>query len=412
MRKLLFLLLLSLSQLFAHAQIRSHLPYSIIGIGELNTKGFSRNMGMGRSGIALSSGYFLNNQNPASYHSMDSVSFFFDLGISADFVKYKTSSITQHGKDINLRNVALGFRITPRWSASIGICPYSTVGYKIVTERDVEGTYDTYTAELTGEGGLNQFYWDNSYVLFKHLSLGVNFTYLFGNIESIEKLTYDGFDNNVFTKQQSYLDKIYADFGLQYFFRIKDKTIVNLGGIFGNRHQMNFKETINIYDSDGNVLEKDITDQGTFQFPLYFGAGLSVEYDRKLTFSADYLYHDWSQTTQEDNQFTYSSTNMFRVGLEYIPGPLNQYGYLGRIRYRAGYYHEDSYIEIDENRISDNGFSLGVGIPFLQNRTSINIAYNVGVKGTIDYGLIKANYNSLMFSLTLHDWWFIKRKFD
>jgi hypothetical protein len=175
---------------------------------------------------------------------------------------------------------------------------------------------------------------------------------------------------------------------------------------------MNFKEGISIYDSDGNILEEELKDEGTFEFPMYYGAGFSVQYDRKLTICADYTFHDWSGTTQENNQFTYSNTNTFRAGVEYIPGRMNEYGFLGRMSYRAGYYHEDSYIVINNKAIADNGFSLGIGIPFLQNRTSINIAYNAGIKGTLDSGLIKANYHSLMLSLTLHDWWFIKRKFD
>jgi long-subunit fatty acid transport protein len=412
MRKLLFLLVLSISQLITFAQVRSHLPYSIFGIGEICTKGSVRNMGMGRSGIALSSDLFLNNQNPASYHTLDSVSFFFDIGMKGDIVKYKTSSITQHGNDVNLRNISLGFRITPRWSASMGIAPYSIVGYKIVTEREVEGTYDKYEAVLTGEGGLTQFYLDNSYLLFKNLSLGVNLTYLFGNIESIEKLTYDVFNEEIYTKQLSYLDKVYADFGLQYFFHIKKKTLVTLGGVFGNSHQMNFEERINIYDSDGNVLEDNITGKGTFEFPYYWGGGISVQYDKKLTFSADYMYYNWSQSTQKEENFTYRNTNFFRFGAEYTPGRLNQYGYLGRISYRAGYYHDDSYLEINNKGITDKGFSLGIGIPFIQNKTSINIAYNVGKKGTVDNGLIQENYHSIMISLNLHDWWFIKRKFD
>ncbi|MBN1789025.1 MAG: hypothetical protein JW830_00925 [Bacteroidales bacterium] len=412
MRKLLLLLVLSVTQLIGFAQVRSHLPYSIFGIGELRTKGFARNMGMGRSGIGLSSDFYLNNQNPASYHTLDSVSFFFDFGLSGDFVKSSTANISQKARDLNLRNIALGFRVNPRWSASFGIAPYSTVGYKIVAERDVEGTFDKMEAELVGKGGLNQFYWDNSYLLFNNLSLGVNFTYLFGNIESTEKITYDLFDKEIYAKQLSYLNKVYADFGLQYFFIIQKKTLVTLGGVFGNSHRLNFKERINIFDSDGNVLEDKITRKGIFEFPMYYGGGISVQYDKKLTVSADYVFHNWSGTTQKEKNFTYRNTNFYRVGAEFLPGRFNQYGYLGRISYRAGFYHENSYLEVNEKTITDNGITLGLGIPFLQNKTSINIAYNTGVRGTIDNGLIKENYQMVMVSLTLHDWWFIKRKFD
>lgn len=412
MRKLLYLLMILTLQFSLLAQSRTHLPYSIFGIGQLQCKGFIRNMGMGRSGIALSSENYLNSLNPASYHGMDSISFFFDFGFGSDFVTYRTSNLVQHGKDANLKNIALGFRITPNWSSSIGIAPYSTVGYKITTENYVEGTLDKLQAELTGNGGLNQFYWDNCYVLFNHLSLGINLTYLFGNIESAEKLHYELFNQEIYSKQTAYLNKVFADFGLQYYFPLKENIVITIGGVFGRSHRLNFKERVSIYDSDGTVSEDKITRRGTFEFPTYIGGGIAFCYNNRFTVTADYLYHNWSATPSTNNTFHYNDAHAIRLGAELIPGRQNQYSYLGRIRYRAGYYHEDSNLKINDKTISDDGFTLGIGLPFLQNKTSINLAYNYGIRGTVDNGLFKENYHSVMLSLSLHDWWFIKRKFD
>lgn len=412
MRKLLFLILLLNSQHLTFAQERTHLPYSIFGIGEIRTKGFVRNMGMGRSGIALSSDLYLNNQNPASYHSIDSISFFFDVGAGGEFVKYSTARFSQEGKDFNLRNIAMGFRFNRFWSSSIGIAPYSSVGYKIVTEKDVVGTLDKLEAEITGNGGLTQFYWDHSVVLLKRLSLGVNFTYNFGTIETVEKLHYDELDKEIFTKQTYNIKKVYADFGAQYFFPIKPKIKVTLGAVFGNNHQLNYKESINIYDSDDVQLEDKVSQEGKFSMPWYYGAGIAVEYNRKLTISADYRYDNWSNTASGTYNFTYRNTNTFRIGAEYIPGRLNQLGYMGRLSYRLGYYHEDSPIAINNYLVADDGISVGVGLPFGQNKTSINLAYNYGIRGSTENGLIKEKYHAIMLSMTLHDWWFIKRRYD
>jgi hypothetical protein len=400
-------------QVVLFAQQRTHLPYSVFGLGELHTKGSVRNFGMGKSGIALSSNRYLNDLNPASYHSIDSVSFFFDFGLSGEFVKYQTSGETQHGNDVNIRNIALGFRITPNWSASIGIAPYSTVGYKIHTQETISGTEDDkFNVEMTGSGGLNQFFWNNSYLLFNHLSLGVNFTYLFGNIEAKETVVYDNFDNDIISTQTSYLNKIYADFGVQYFFNLKDDYQVTVGAVFGNSHKLNFEQRIVVSESDGSIAEDEISRTGKFDFPLYFGTGIAVTFKNQLTLSADYLYHDWSSTDSDNPDFNYINNNTYKFGVEYIPGRYNKLGYFGSISYRAGYYHEESYLEINKNSIADNGITLGLGLPFLQSRTSINIAYNYGINGTMNNGMIKETYNSFMLSLTMHDWWFIKRKFD
>jgi hypothetical protein len=412
MRYLFFLLVLLLPSTLM-AQSRTHLPYSIFGVGELNTKGFGRNMGMGNSGIAMSSGVYLNNQNPAAYHMLDSISFFFDFGLQADFVTYKTSSASQQGKDINLRNLALGFRINKHWSAGIGILPFSTVGYKIVSDGYVEGTTDLFTAELTGSGGLNQFYWDNSYRLLNNrLSLGINASYVFGNIESSENIHYEKFTNDIISKQISRVNKVLLDFGFQYFFPINTKSQISIGGIFGNSHNMNLKQQINISESDGSVIEDKITRTGFFNFPMYYGGGLSYTHSNKLTVNADYIFHDWSATVSEKPGFNYKNTNTYRFGIEYIPGKVSQYGYFGSVSYRAGYYYEGSYMEIDNVSIADKGITLGLGLPFLKNKSTINLTYKLGMKGSLENGLIKESYNSIVFNLSMHDWWFIKPKYD
>lgn len=416
MKKLFALLFIIISaHLSLSAQQRTHLPYSIYGIGEIFPKGFARNMGMGRTGIALSSAYYLNNLNPASYHSIDSISFFFDFGLSADYVKYKTSDDgTQNGNDMNVRGMAFGFPITKQWKASVGVLPYSSVGYKIQTTEEIEGTQTGfYNVDITGSGGLNQFYWNNSYLLFKRLSLGVSFNYLFGNIKTSERVKAPSLmTNDIIISQTSFLNRLYADFGIQYFFAVKKDFQVTLGGVFGNSHRLKMENRITVAQDEGMVIEDEVTDQGTFEFPMYYGGGLSLVYKDKLIVSADYLYHDWSNTTSKNVNFNYRSNNIYRVGLEFIPGRFSQLGYFGGIAYRLGYYHEESYLEFNNSLFSDKGITAGLGLPFLQSKTSVNIAYNYGIKGTLKNNMVKENYHSVMVSLTLHDWWFLKRKID
>ncbi len=413
MKKFLLISALFIIPIALSAQQRTHLPYSVFGIGELTTDGLNRSMALGRTGIALSSNRYLNNINPASYAHIDSISFLFDVGLSGDMVKYEASGHTQHGNDINIRNIAMGFRIMPNWSASVGIAPYSVVGYKIVTDKFIDGAVDEkFKLEMTGSGGLNRLYWDNSYLLFKRLSLGVSFTYLFGNIEATETAILNNFRNPIISKQTSYLNKVYADFGIQYYLPVIKDFEVTLGGIFGNSHKLNFKQGIQTAESNGTIEQEEITRTGTFKLPIYYGGGFSISYKNQLTLSADYVYHDWSATKSDNPDFNYMSNSSFRAGAEYIPGRVNRLGYFGSIAYRAGFYHEQSYLQVNGVSAADNGISLGVGLPFLQNRTTVNISYNFGVNGTMNNSMIKETYHSFLLSVALHDWWFIKRKYD
>jgi len=53
MRKIVIYIILIFITAGLNAQIKTHLPYSIFGIGELTGKAQIRNMGMGKTGIAL-----------------------------------------------------------------------------------------------------------------------------------------------------------------------------------------------------------------------------------------------------------------------------------------------------------------------------------------------------------------------
>jgi hypothetical protein len=414
MRRFFIHFLLLFIVLNVSAQVRTSLPYSIFGVGEINPKGLGRNLGMGKTGIASSSGHYLNNLNPASYHDMDSISFFFDFGLGMDIVKYETSYETQRGNDFNIKDIAMGYRVAKHWAGGIGIVPFSTVGYKITSSKNVEGTTDIFTADLTGSGGLTQFYMDNAFELFHHLSLGVNTSYVFGTITSTETVYYDKLTGTVNTTKTAKLNKVLMDFGFQYYVNLNKNTRLSIGGVFGNTHKLNFKEELQISQSTGQIFEDKVTQDGTFDFPLYAGGGLSLDLSNKITINADYMFRDWSAANENstNTQFSYVNTNAYRIGVEYIPGRMNEYGYLGRIAYRAGFYREDYYVEINKKSIDETGFSVGFGIPFLKNKTTVNVSYNSGVRGSVNNGLIKERYHSFMLSFSLHDWWFIKAKYD
>jgi hypothetical protein len=91
---------------------------------------------------------------------------------------------------------------------------------------------------------------------------------------------------------------------------------------------------------------------------------------------------------------------------------MNELGFLGSIAYRVGAFREGYYVEINKKSIDETGFSVGLGIPFFKNKTTVNVSYNSGVRGSTNNGLIRERYHSVMLGFSLHDWWFIKAKYD
>jgi len=162
-KQIIVLFLLSLLFTTAYSQSFTNSPYSYYGLGELEPSDYGRTSGMGGVGIGIASNQFLNRANPASLSQIDTLSFMFEVALSGKFATYKTNSDKVSVFNSGLKKLAIGFRINKFVATSIGIGPYSNVGYKITTTKLIGGTSSQYyTTDLTGDGGLSQFYWANS----------------------------------------------------------------------------------------------------------------------------------------------------------------------------------------------------------------------------------------------------------
>ena len=75
----------------------------------------------------------------------------------------------------------------PRWYFIAGVNPYSSVGYMIQNEEEIEGMPGSYLYSLfEGSGGLYRFYLTNTFLLGKGLSVGLNVGMVRGKITQSE----------------------------------------------------------------------------------------------------------------------------------------------------------------------------------------------------------------------------------
>ena len=80
--------------------------------------------------------------------------------------------------------------------------------------------------------------------------------------------------------------------------------------------------------------------------------------------------------------------------------------------YRLGGYYSNYYLQVNDIQLEDYGITFGVGLPIRTVKSSINVAFTLGTRGTTEYNLVKENYGIVTFNVTLHDLWFRKRRFD
>ena len=169
---------------------------------------------MGGLSYGLHMPFNINFSNPASY--TDLLLTTFELGANATFLELKNTVGKGQADDVSFGYFSLGFPVKmKKWGMSLGLLPYSNVGYTI-TQEGVNEVGDKRNLLFTGEGGLNQFYLGNAVALGKGYTAGVNASFMFGTINQQRRLYYpDGGYRNARITEENVVNDFYFTFGLQ-----------------------------------------------------------------------------------------------------------------------------------------------------------------------------------------------------
>ena len=107
--------------------------------------------------------------------------------------------------------------------------------------EDTEFPDKSTTVSYSGEGGLHQLYLGAGFKIIKNLSVGANFSYLWGDITRTAAETFPS-SSSVFpiTIQSNVAVKSYKlDFGAQYTHQFGKKHVATLGVVFSPGHDLN-----------------------------------------------------------------------------------------------------------------------------------------------------------------------------
>ncbi len=422
-------LLFSIFQVYGQENTQS--PYSMFGIGLLNSKGFDMNNAMGGTGIGLRKGNKINLLNPASFTSQDTMSFLFDVGVSGTFSNYKSSSAEQNFFAGNIDHIALGFPVTKWWKSAIALTPYSSMGYDFTvkeTDKKIFQYAGNIEYQYIGKGNINTLYFGNAFKLTENISVGVGVNYVFGtlkksyNMRFVDNTNSNGFDDT-FKDIKYHISDFAFEFGAQYSGGDK-KLSYTLGATIATNSKLSVKQDeffrIERFTSKGAI---NIIDTITFfedkktnyKVPLTFGVGGSVNFNKKLLVAADFRYSQYDSDNvlfNQNNNVKQNDSWYTGIGLEYTPNYIAPKGYYKRINYRLGGFVEKTPYNINNTDIYKYGLTVGLGLPSRYSKTSYNISAQFGVFGTQDNRNIEEKFAKITLSINFHDIWFIKRKYD
>ena len=387
-------------------------PYSKFGYGLLGDGATGIQRSMGGVGYAMQNGKLVNAMNPASYAATDSLTFLFDMGLDL------TQSWSQDGDERGtsfgggLDYITMQFPISKNMGASVGVIPFSAVGY------NYGKTIDNGADQRSGDGGINQLYLGYGIRPIGGLSVGFNVSYVFGTTVNSTYAYSSGASTTTLFERIVQVRDWGLQFGAQYTHRINRKNVATIGAVYSPGKSLHGNTWGTYYDSQDKTLTSTdtISMGGKYDIPSTYGLGASYTYNNRLTVEVDFTYQPWRNAKftplpsfdTEGTNLNFNDRWKVAAGVAYQPNPRGSY--LKRTTYRMGAYYNHDYMNIGGNGVRDYGASLGVSLPVPGGKTLVNIGVEYKRRTSSPTVLVKEDYLNITLGVTFNEMWFWQNK--
>ncbi len=414
----------------AFSQSGTNSPFSQYGLGQLSDQTAGFNRGMNGVGLGFREHNQVNYINPASYSSLDSLTFIFDAGLSGQITNFKEGGNKINANNADFEYAVAGFRAFRHLGVSFGIIPFTNIGYNYSMSEYLDGDRTTtYTNTYSGSGGLHQVYLGFGWEFLKNLSVGANFSYLWGDIDrSVVNSYSDTYINTLSKYYTADISSYKVDLGLQYTFNANKDNSFTVGATYGFGHKLNSTPECSVISTNSSTGVADTTSYSVkngLAIPSSFAAGLMWNHKNKLKLGADFNYQKWSgiefPVYQVNNNVPsyqlqdgyYKDRYKVTLGGEFCNNEMSR-KFLDRVRFRAGASYSTPYYKINgQDGPKEISVSAGFGIPIVNsynNRSFLNISgqwVHSAVKGMLTENTFRIN-----IGFTFNERWFMKWKVD
>lgn len=423
-------------------------PYSRYALGNINQNTLTPYMGMGSSSVGLCDSFFVNPANPATYSFIIRHRPVFDVGSIGSYTRFSSNTAEETSKTFALKNFVLGLPVAQRWGICLGLTPYSSIGYNVKYSEEL-ATLGNVRYEMAGNGGINRVFGGASVILVNNkiskLSLGVNGSYLYGNMNFTRKAFMPATSGIYNTKivNTRFVKGIMYDAGILYYGKIKPRTNILaaasvqlpttvkstqelLAYTFINQNTEAVLDTVNYtVTNNGKLLvPKNIAYALGFEF---FSKTKHAEKQSRFLITYQFKMQDWNKYYEEFNSTKTDSVLQnslwLSMGMQYTPfHNITSGNHKLKIwevsTYRMGIRYSNTGLQLNNKEITEYGISFGLTIPIFNSMSlsSLNFAIETGKRGTMNNNLIMENYVIYSFGISFiphrNDVWFFKRKYD
>jgi len=417
-------------------------PYSKYGIGLISDQLLPQNIGMGgiATAVNLVGGYStINVINPAAYGKIAFTTI--DAGLYTNFTTDKNSFGTGKNSNTRLSHIAFAIPVTKKSAFSFGLMPYSELGYSYKqtlpkgygTSPSPSGSANVDTNSVnyiySGQGGLSKVFLGYGFGIGKHLLIGANFSYIFGNLEEDQSTEIPNLYGTLNSRQQesNHVNGINYDYGVQYSIDFPNFKHIILGYSASTGNKLNVQNTFIVSqytrDASGNenvaadTLVNTQSPNAKILLPHINHFGISYQKEGSFLVGVDYTMGQWSGLSIAGTNAGLENSRTLNVGGQIIPNVNSLSNYLALINYQLGFIYDQTYLNVNNTNIKRYAATFGLGIPLPHDRASsafykINFSAEVGKRGTLANGLVQENYVNFHLGFTLNDRWFQRYKFE
>lgn len=443
MRINLLILLVVLFSVNSFAQLTTNSPYSSYGLGEKNGNENGIFTGIGNSTITYFDSTVLNFYNPATYNTLGDGQPLFSLGVNSRLSFYEQNGSSQFKATALLDHFSMAFTLKKHFGLAFGLKPYAKKGYSM-TERVAVGS-DSLDYSYLGNGGINQVFIGLSSNLVKMtnttLSVGTNLSYLFGTSTNERRSQVTNSSAGGVDWNSIRLSSFHYEIGAFFKQSLKKNHHFTVAAVIEPAQKL--RATKDEYLFYGIIGDPDVYDtlyasvgtKGTINLATATTLGFNYNFwfndskknntlrNSELGIHFNYSTTDWTKFTSFDQTTNLLASNKLTVGFQYIPERkflenAVSSSFLEKVRYRIGYYQSTLPYSYSGEQVTDNGVTLGFGIPIISQNSlsSINFGFSYGNRATTATGSFNEQYIGINFGVILapsnYDRWFRKKKLD
>jgi hypothetical protein len=392
-------------------------PYSAYGIGEEQNSINTLMRGMGSISAAYSNPYAVNTDNPASYGGLKLTTY--EAGGMASSRMLKSGNDKYSTGRASFSYFNIGIPLGKHMGIAFGLKPYTREYFRLDDTVNFIGLGNAYKSFI-GDGSTNYGFIGLG-AKYNGFSIGANFGYLFGTIETSNYIIALNSDssktsNSEFSRYTK-IGGIYWKAGAMYEHALQNKKMIRFGATTTLSQQLNattddywitHSTVVTLYDTAYRLDQV----KGKIKLPLSYSAGVQLLSDDKWMAGIDYSGAQWSQFRSYGVADSVANSYKIAIGGEYTPNALSLHKYLQRVTYRLGFYYGADQVKLRNTQLKYFAVTAGASLPFRHGADRLHTAIEVGARGTEDNGLLRENFVKFSLGISFNDKWFIKRKYD